>query len=124
MSPSHEVMSADESLWHATDTDITALQHIVSSHFRADCQHYTRMNDGAYARAFLFSMINGMQVVGRVILPVRASIKTEAEVAMMELVRGNQIFAAISPDSPRASHLSSSRGYSCSTSLFILQHTE
>ena len=29
-----------------------------------------------------------MQVVGRVILPVRESFKTEAEVAAMELVKG------------------------------------
>jgi len=46
------------------------------------------MNDGAYARAFLFSLTTGTQVVGRVILPVRQSIKTEAEVTVMELVRG------------------------------------
>jgi hypothetical protein len=88
----HERMSADESLWHAVGADITALQRIVSSHFRSNCRHYTRMNDGAYARVFLFSLTNGMQVVGRVILPVRESIKTEAEVATMELVRGNQLF--------------------------------
>ena len=49
------------------------------------------MNDGAYARAFLFSLVTGTQVVGRVILPVRESIKTGAEVTIMELVRGNQI---------------------------------
>jgi hypothetical protein len=49
------------------------------------------MNDGAYARAFLFSLISGIQVVGRVILPVGESIKTEAEITMKELVRGNQI---------------------------------
>lgn len=73
------------------NADIAALQHIVSAHFRTDCQSHTRMNDGAYARVFLFSLITGVQVVGRVILPVRRSIKTEAEVTTMELVRGNQI---------------------------------
>ena len=83
--------SADESLWQAINADIGALQQIVSSHFRTDCQRYTRMNDGAYARAFLFSLVTGTQVIGRVILPVRESIKTEAEVTIMELVRGNQI---------------------------------
>src|SRR5882724_507814 len=91
MSPFREEMSEDESLWHATNADITAIQHIISSHFQADCRHYTHMNDGAYARAFLFSLANGMQVVGRVILPVRESVKTEAEVATMELVQGTQI---------------------------------
>jgi hypothetical protein len=91
MRPSHEEISDDERLWEDTNADLTALQHIVSSHFRTDCLHYTRMDDGAYARAFLFSLVNNMQVVGRVILPVRDSIKTEAEVATMELVRGDQI---------------------------------
>ena len=91
MSISHQSTSADESLWQATNADIAALQQIVSSHFQTDCQHYTCMNDGAYARAFLFSLVTGIQVVGRVILPVCESIKTEAEVTMMELVRGNQI---------------------------------
>ena len=46
------------------------------------------MDDGAYARAFLFSLENNMQVVARVILPVRESLKTEAEVVTMEVVRG------------------------------------
>ena len=32
-----------------------------------------------------------MQVVGRVILPIRDSVKTEAKVATMKLVRGTQI---------------------------------
>ena len=35
-SPFDEEMSEDESLWHATNADITALQRIISSHFRAD----------------------------------------------------------------------------------------
>ena len=46
------------------------------------------MDDGAYARVFLFSLENDMQVVARVILPVRESLKTEAEVVTMEVVRG------------------------------------
>ena len=88
MSISHQ-SSADESLWQTVNADIGALQQIVSSHFRTDCQRYIlRM---AYARAFLFSLVTGTQVVGRVILPVCESIKTEAEVTIMESVRGNQI---------------------------------
>jgi len=47
------------------------------------------MDDGAFARVFLFMLENGMQVVARIILPVRESVKTEAEVAAMELVRGH-----------------------------------
>jgi len=38
---------------------------------------------------FLFTLENGKQVIARIILPVRESVKTEAEVAAMELVRGH-----------------------------------
>jgi len=37
----------------------------------------------------LFTLENGMQVIARILLPVRESVKTEAEVAAMELVRGH-----------------------------------
>ena len=47
------------------------------------------MDDGAFARVFLFTLQNGMQLIARIILPVRESVKTEAEVAAMELVRGH-----------------------------------
>ena len=74
---------------------LTLIQ-IVSSHLRTDCQRCTRMNDGAYACAFL-SLVTGIQVVGRVISPVRESIKTEAKVTIMELVRGVHIDPIVAP---------------------------
>ena len=46
------------------------------------------MDDGTFARVFLFTLENGMQVIARILLPVRESVKTEAEVAAMELLRG------------------------------------
>jgi hypothetical protein len=46
------------------------------------------MGGGAYARVFLFTLEDDKQVVGRVVLPVRETVKTEAEVASMILVRG------------------------------------
>ncbi|KAF8522834.1 kinase-like domain-containing protein [Gautieria morchelliformis] len=78
----------DDELWEATNVDLAALQRIVSSHFHVECQEGILMNDGdgVYARAFLFSLDN-KKVVARVVLPVRESLKTEAEVATMELVR-------------------------------------
>ena len=69
--------SPDETLWQATNVDIPALQQIVCAHFRSESRTYTRMDDGAYARVFLFSLENNMQVVARVILPIRESLKTE-----------------------------------------------
>jgi hypothetical protein len=49
------------------------------------------MNNGAYARVFLFALEDGQKIVGRLVLPVRETVKTEAEVGAMELVRGTVI---------------------------------
>ena len=50
MSHSHDSSPDElETLWQATNADMAALQQIVCSHFRSDCRHYTRMDDGAYA---------------------------------------------------------------------------
>ena len=78
----------DELLWQSAHVDIAALQTIVSTHFHAQCRCFEPLGAGSYARAFLFSLENNIQVVGRIVLPIRESIKTEAEVAAMELVRG------------------------------------
>ena len=67
---------------------MAALQTIVSTHFHVQCRGFEPLGAGSFARAFLFSLENSIQLVGRVVLPVRESIKTEAEVAAMELVRG------------------------------------
>ena len=81
-------LEPDERLWQAADVEIAALQTIVSIHFHAQCRSFELLGAGSYARAFLFALENNIQVVGWVVLPVRESIKTEAEVAAMELVRG------------------------------------
>src|ERR1700691_5850248 len=86
-----QCVSPGEILWQATNVNTTALEAIISSHFGSRSFGCTRMDDGAYARVFLFSLRNDLQVVGRVILPVRESVKTEAEVAAMELVRGTGV---------------------------------
>jgi hypothetical protein len=84
---SHSV-PADESLWQTTNANLGALQEIVSAHFRLPCRHHALMDSGAYAHVFLFTLESDQKVVGRVVLPVRETVKTEAEVAAMELVRG------------------------------------
>jgi hypothetical protein len=77
-----------EALWQAANVDMAPLETIISSHFSTPCSRRTRMDDGTYARVFLFSLQNNFQVVGCIMLPIRESVKTEAEVAVMELVRG------------------------------------
>jgi hypothetical protein len=88
MSPAYKHLHADDMLWKATNIDMIALQNIICAHFRAEYSHHHRMDDGSYARVFLFTLTNNKQVVARVILPIRESVKTEAEVAAMEVVRG------------------------------------
>lgn len=80
-----ERTSEAEKLWQAANVDIKAIEIIISSHFRTSVGHHACMDNGSYARVFLFTLENGMQVIARIILPVRESVKTEAEVAAMEL---------------------------------------
>ena len=55
-------------------------------HFHVPVCHYSLMNTDSYAQVYLFTLENNFQAVGRVVLPVRERVKTEAEVAAMELV--------------------------------------
>jgi hypothetical protein len=69
------------------DINLDAFERIVADHFRAAICHRFLMNGGSYARVFLFTLENNFQAVGRVVLPIREVVKTEAEVAAMEMVR-------------------------------------
>jgi hypothetical protein len=88
MSPADKHLHADDVLWKATNVNMIALQTIICAHFRTEYSHHRRMDDGSFARVFLFTLSNNKQVVARVVLPIRESVKTEAEVAAMEVVRG------------------------------------
>jgi hypothetical protein len=68
----------------ADDANLTALRDIVS----VPCRHHTPIGSAAYARVFLFTLEEDHKVVGRVVLPVRETVKTETEVASMVLVLG------------------------------------
>lgn len=85
----------NEMLWKNANVNMTAMQDIASSHFGSDYHDCTRMDEGAYARVFLFTLKNGFQFVARIVLPVRESVKTQAEVAAMTLVRGTSISCSI-----------------------------
>ena len=66
---------------------LAAFEHIVAGHFRIGVRCYSLLSTGSYAKAYLFTLENNFQAVGRVVFPVRETVKTEAEVAVMELVR-------------------------------------
>jgi len=68
-------------------TDLHAFEGIVADHFCIGVRRCSLMKMGSYARVYLFTLENDFQVIGRVVFPVRETVKTEAEVAAMELVR-------------------------------------
>jgi hypothetical protein len=75
-------------LWDKIDPDLEELERIISEHFGSSHRSKKPLNHGAYARVFHYTLKNGFQLVARVILPTRQTIKTEAEVSTMEMVRG------------------------------------
>jgi hypothetical protein len=95
-----ESADSEDELWNETNPDIEALKTIIKDHFNSSCQTEEPMIHGAYARVFLYTLENGLQVIARVILPVRETVKTESEIAAMDMMRGNFIRRSI----PRALH--------------------
>jgi hypothetical protein len=87
-SSSHAHRCADDILRDTTNADLQALQDIISTHFHKGCRDRVSMQTGAYARVFLFTLADDRKVIARVVLPIRETVKTEAEVAAMEFVRG------------------------------------
>ena len=81
-------IEAFDSAWDNVSLNVSALQKILSDHFSRPCIEYRLIGEGVYAKAFLFTFLDGYAVVGRVLLPVRERLKTEAEVAVMDTLRG------------------------------------
>ena len=78
----------EDVLWEQINPNLDAFRAIISNHFGSPCQSQQPLQPGAYARAFLYVLQDGLHVVGRVILPARRTLKTEAEVAAMDSIRG------------------------------------
>jgi hypothetical protein len=75
-------------LWDEINPNLEELDRIISEHFKSAHRSMQPLNQGSYARVFHYILENGVQLVARVILPVRETIKTEAEISAMEMVRG------------------------------------
>ena len=84
----------EDILWEQINPNLDAFRAIISNHFGSPCQSQQPLQPGAYARAFLYVLQDGLQVVGRVILPARRTLKTEAEVAAMDSIRGTCVLLA------------------------------
>jgi hypothetical protein len=77
----------EDVLWDKISPDLEALENICTR-LGSQCFSKKPLNHGAYARVFHYMLDNNLQLVGRVILPVRETIKTEPEIATMDMVRG------------------------------------
>jgi hypothetical protein len=97
---------SEDELWNETNPDIEALKGIIKDHFNSSCQTEEPMKHGAYARVFLYTLQNGLQVIARVTLPVRKGIKTESEIGAMDMVRG-KLIRSIDPREPHSQYISS-----------------
>ena len=78
----------EDVLWEEINPDLDAFRTIISNHFSSPCESHEPLQPGAYARTFLYILQDGLHVVGRIILPARRTLKTEAEVAAMDSIRG------------------------------------
>lgn len=78
----------EDVLWDKICPNLEALENIICTHFGSPCCSKKPLNHGAYARVFHYTLDNNLQLVARVILPVRETIKTESEIAAMDMVRG------------------------------------
>ena len=59
------------------------------------CKSQEPLQHGAYAHAFLYILQDGLHVIARVILLTRRILKTKAEVAAMDAIRGTQALLAV-----------------------------
>ncbi|KIJ31397.1 hypothetical protein M422DRAFT_266935 [Sphaerobolus stellatus SS14] len=81
--PSPSPLSPHATLWNETNPNLDALDSIINQHFiDTDCLKRVSLGDGAYSRAFLYTLNSGFQVVAKVILPVRPVFKTEKKTSV------------------------------------------
>ena len=78
----------EDILWEQINPDLDAFRTIIANHFGSPCKSQQPLQPGAYARTFLYILHDDLRVVGRVILPARRTLKTEAEVTAMDSIRG------------------------------------
>lgn len=123
--PTTSSLSSNEIFWQEANINIDALTDIVATHMRSPCQPPTAMTYGAYARLFVFILENDVRVVGRLVLPVREHLKTEAEVSAMVFARSVSLAASFrflhELTASESVSLRSSHFHSCPQSVPLLQ---
>ena len=87
----------EDLLWEQINPNLDAFRTIISNHFGSPCKSQQPLQPGAYARTFLYILEDGLHIVGRVVLLARRTLKTEAEVATMDSIRGTCALLWLSP---------------------------
>lgn len=78
-----------DDFWPELETKLPKLRAIIADHFGSACATFDLIGEGAYARVYGVTLQSGVRLAARIGLPVRPGVKTEAEVATMEFVRGS-----------------------------------
>lgn len=82
------VPTEPEELWDEAQPRVHLMKDIIASHFGQNCDCGRELDQGSFARCFLYSLQDGKKLVARIILPARQHVKTESEVATMYFLRG------------------------------------
>ena len=73
--------------WSGVEPKLPLLQDIISAHFGLTCSELSPMGGGSFSHIYRGTIENGLQVIARIVLPVRDQVKTEAEIATMDSIR-------------------------------------
>ena len=78
----------DDDDWIGLECNLVHMGTIIEDHFGMPCVFAGELGRGAYARCRRYTLVSGLELAVRLILPVRESVKTEVEVATMTYLRG------------------------------------
>ena len=77
----------EDILWEQINLDLDVLLFIIANQFGPPCQSQDPLQHGAYARAFLYILQDGPQVVARVILPAPRTSKSRQRMGASRSMR-------------------------------------
>lgn len=75
-------------VWPTVEAGLHRMKTIITEHFKVSCGDLEFLDEGAYARVYKGTLASGLELAVRMVLPVRKGVKTEAEVATMDAIRG------------------------------------
>lgn len=77
-----------DTFWSEVEPKLPLLRDIIAEHFKSSCSDLEFFDEGSYARIYRATVSDGIALAVRIILPIRDNVKTRAEVATMDSLRG------------------------------------